>query len=260
MRFEVLGPLSVTDRREGRSLLPSAPKKKALLAALLSRVGQVVSTAGLMSELWAGEPPRKARAALHVYMAQLRNQLAEGSGTAGITTEGPGYMLRLGDAEFDHHEFTTLLAQGRTLQQAGDLEEAAVRVHRALDLWRGPALSGLTDGPMLGVFATCLDEEYIAGIEMRLEIDLQLGRHREIVTDLVRLVNDHPLRETFYRQLMVAFYRSERQADALKCYHLLRGRLQDELGVEPCRSLQQLHQAVLRADPVLDRYRLQAVS
>jgi DNA-binding SARP family transcriptional activator len=113
---------------------------------------------------------------------------------------------------------------------------------------------------MLSVYATCLDEEYIAAVELRLEIDLQLGRHREIVTDLVRLVNDYPLRETFYRQLMLALYRSERQADALKCFHTLRGRLQEELGVEPCRSLQQLHRAVLRADPALDNYPLLTVS
>jgi SARP family transcriptional regulator, regulator of embCAB operon len=262
MRFEVLGPLEVTDGRPGetRSLLPSATKKRVLLGALLSRVGEVVSTPALMAEIWGERLPRKARAALHVYMAQLRNQLGEGSGTATISTEGFGYVLRLGDAELDYDAFRSTCDSARLKQESGDLGGAAEDLERALDAWRGPALAGLTDGPMLGVYATCLNEEHLAAVEARLEVDLLLGRHREIVAELIRLVHDHPLREAFHRQLMLAYYRSERQADALNCFLELSARLREELGVEPCRSVQQVHRAVLNADPELDRHGLSAVS
>ncbi|RBM16795.1 hypothetical protein DI005_24665 [Prauserella sp. PE36] len=259
VRFEVLGPLSVLDcaNGAGRSLLPSASKKRILLASLLSRVNEVVSTESLIAEIWGDQPPAKARGALHVYMAQLRNGLFENVGgdrQATIITDGPGYLLRLEGAGFDQHEFESLMGRARSLQDRGQLADAADTVRRALDLWRGPALAGLTDGTMLGVFATCLDEEYVAALELRLEIDLLLGRHRSVIAELIRLVHDYPLRETFYRQLMLAFYRSERQADALNCFVQLRTRLREELGVEPCRPIQQLHQAVLSADPALDRH------
>lgn len=262
MKFEVLGPLAVVDDTcgERRSLLPSATKKRVLLGALLSRVGEVVSTPALMTEIWGDALPRKARGALHVYVAQVRNQLGEGSCSSGISTEGPGYVLRLGDAVLDHHMFQSLCESARAKQDAGDLIGAAADLERALGAWRGPALSGLTDGPMLGVWATCLNEEYVAAVEARLEIDLLLGKHREVVSELIRLVHDYPLRETFHRQLMLAYYRSERQADALACFLELRVRLQDELGVEPCRSVQQLYRSVLVADPDLDRFGLSAVS
>jgi DNA-binding SARP family transcriptional activator len=242
-------------------VLPTAIKKRVLLAALLSRAEEVVSTSCLMAEIWDDRPPRKARAALHVYMAQLRNQLFDqGDDWATIETEGPGYVLWLGGAGLDQHDFEALLRSSQDCKEAGDLGRAMEQLERALALWRGPALAGLTDGPMLGVYATCLDEQYVGAVEARLEIDLQLGRHRAVVAELIRLVHDYPLRETFSRQLMLAYYRSERQADALNCFLQLRGRLQDELGVEPCRPVQQLHQAVLTGDPALDRYELFAAS
>ncbi|MBB1253126.1 AfsR/SARP family transcriptional regulator [Streptomyces alkaliterrae] len=257
MRFEVLGPLSVVDYRhdQDKSLLPSASKKRVLLAALLSRVGEVVSTQSLITEIWADQPPRKARGALHVYMAQLRNQLAESASLehrAQIVTEPPGYLLRLGGAEFDQHDFDILMREARKDFDAGDLPGASKAVRSALGLWRGPALAGLTDGELLSVYATCLDEEYVAALELRIELDLLLGKHRAIISELTRLIHEYPLRETFYRHLMLAYYRSERQADALNCFLQLRERLRNDLGVEPCRPVQRLHQAVLSADPALD--------
>ncbi|MBB1242655.1 AfsR/SARP family transcriptional regulator [Streptomyces durbertensis] len=257
MRFEVLGPLSVVDYRHDQdtSLLPSASKKRVLLAALLSRVGEVVSTQSLITEIWADQPPRKARGALHVYMAQLRNQLAESASPehrAQIVTEPPGYLLRLGGAEFDQHDFDILMKEARKDFDAGDLPAASKAVRAALGLWRGPALAGLTDGELLSVYATCLDEEYVAALELRIELDLLLGKHRAIISELTRLIHEYPLRETFYRHLMLAYYRSERQADALNCFLQLRERLRNDLGVEPCRPVQRLHQAVLSADPALD--------
>lgn len=254
MRFEVLGPLDVRDEASPgrRSLLPSATKKRVVLGALLSRVEDVVPTASLITEIWGEEHPRKARAALHVYMAQLRTHLAEGGGSATICTEGPGYVLRLGDAELDHFAFRDRCAAARRAMARHDPEVAADELSTALEMWRGPALAGLTDGPMLGVYATCLNEERIAAVELRLEIDLRLGRHRQVVSELIRLVHDHPLRESFCRQLMLAYYRSERRADALNAFLALRHRLNEELGVEPCRSVQQLHRAVLTADPDID--------
>lgn len=257
VRFEVLGPLSVLDRggREERSLLPSAIKKRVLLAALLSRAGGVVSTQSLIVEIWGSQAPRKARGALHVYMAQLRNQLAESralEGRACIVTEPPGYLLELRGAEFDLREFEGHMTRSRDLLDAGNLLAAATEVRRALALWRGLALSGLTEGPLLNVFATCLNEEYVAALELRMELDLRLGKHRAIISELTRLVHEYPLRETFHRQLMLAYYRSERQADALNCFLRLRSVLRNDLGVEPCRSVQRLYQAVLTADPALD--------
>lgn len=259
VRFEVLGPLSVVDRDgpEKRSLLPSAIKKRVLLAALLSRAGGVVSTQSLIVEIWGSQAPRKARGALHVYMAQLRNQLAESDaleGRACIVTEPPGYLLQLRGAEFDLREFEQHMLRARHLLDAGNLHESASEVRAALGLWRGLALSGLTEGPLLNVFATCLNEEYVAALELRMELDLRLGKHRAIISELTRLVHEYPLRETFHRQLMLAYYRSERQADALNCFLQLRSLLRNDLGVEPCRSVQRLYQAVLTADPALDHH------
>ncbi|BBG01420.1 SARP family transcriptional regulator [Pseudonocardia saturnea] len=257
----MLGPLDVVQEGElgDRSLLPTATKKRKLLAVLLSRVGEVVSTAALMDEIWDEGRPRKARAALHVYLAQLRNGLADGTG-ATIETDGPGYALRLDGASLDHHDFSDLVGSARKRHAAGDLDAAASYFEQALAHWRGSPLAGLTDGPVLSVYATCLNEEYVQAVESRLEIDLQRGRHREVVSELIRLVHDYPLREAFHRQLMIAYYRSERQADALSCFLELRGRLQEELGVEPCRPIQQLHRAVLAADPALDHETWSAAS
>jgi DNA-binding SARP family transcriptional activator len=261
VHFGVLGPLSVFEVRDGRreSLLPTATKKRVLLAALICRAGEVVPTQSLIRELWTDRPPRQARGALHVYVAQVRNQLAAGDGTAIISTEGDGYVLNLGDAEFDRHAFESLVVRGRTLQAKGDLRGTAECLERALGLWRGPALVGLADGPMLSVETTCLNEEHLRVIENRLEIDLALGRHRDIIPELIGLVHGYPLHETFYRQLILAYYRAERQADALHTFRQLSERLRRDLGVQPCRSVQQLHLAVLNADPALE-HQLSAAS
>jgi DNA-binding SARP family transcriptional activator len=230
------------------------PRKVAILfALLLARSDQVVSTDQLISETWGGRPPRRANAAVHVYVSQLRKFLAGAGGDADpIVTRPPGYMLRTGSDVLDVHEFQRAVQQGRTAGRRGQHEEAVRHFETALDMWRGPVLGELRDIAAVNAFATWLEELRLECLELLVESLLELGRHREIVGRLYNLTTEHPLREAFYRQLMVALYRSERRADALSVYQKVRQELHAELGLEPCRALREVHRAVLTADPQLD--------
>ncbi|MFF7634694.1 BTAD domain-containing putative transcriptional regulator [Kitasatospora sp. NPDC008050] len=247
MKYQLLGSLRVIDGNSTTFL--SAQKVETLLAALLVRSDHVVTTDQLMNELWGEQLPRRASAGLHVYISELRKFLNRpGRADSPIVTRSSGYMLRLRNDELDHQAFLDLTELGRRHLREQNHEEAVDCFERGLALWRGPVLGDLGDGPILRSFATWLTEVRLDCAEMYVDARLQLGRHRELVGYLFSLIAESPLRETFYRQLMVALYRSERRAEALKVYQSARSTLIDELGLEPCSALQELHRAVLAAD------------
>ncbi|MDQ0943446.1 DNA-binding SARP family transcriptional activator [Streptomyces sp. V1I1] len=244
MRFELLGSLRMTDGDEIFAI--SAPKVESLLAAMLVRAEDVVSTDQLCNEIWGEHPPRRATATLHVYISQLRKLLKRNDrAKSPIVTHYPGYVLQLGDSTLDAHEFQQLAQQGRTAIRARRHAEASAICGQALSLWRGTVLGELRGGSIVDEFATWAEETRLECIEMRNEAELTLGRHRELVGPLYTLVAKHPLIEAFHRQLMLALYRSDRRPDALQAYHNVRSVLDRELGIAPCRQLHELHQAIL---------------
>jgi DNA-binding SARP family transcriptional activator len=252
MRYELLGPLRVVDNGGTTSI--SARKIEMLLRLLLIRAGQVVTGAQIISEIWGDNAPRRATAVLHVYISELRKFLARpGQSESPIVTKAPGYLLRLapGD-EVDVQLFMQQLNRGRMYAREQRHEEAVACFKNALLLWREPTLGDLRSGLIIDRFVRWLEEARMECMEMLIDSQLQLGWHRELVGRLYSLIAEYPLCETFYRQLMLALYRSERTADALKIYQLARRTLNEELGLEPNRALQGLQQRILAADDELE--------
>lgn len=253
MRYEILGPLRIADGSEYLSI--NARKVEIVLSVLLIRAEQVVSLEQLMTEIWGDKLPRRATAGIHVYISQLRKFLkVSGATRSPVETRAPGYVLRKGDDEIDAHIFPQLVDEGRTLLRDGQYGQATHCFEQALSLWRGPALghdgskAPEVNGPIVDGFSTWLTETRLECLEMLVEGQLQLGQHRKTVGMLYALTAENPMREAFHRQLMLALYRSERQADALKVYQTVRRTLQDELGLEPGRPLQHLQHAILVGD------------
>src|SRR6266540_7010302 len=232
MDFRILGPLEVST--QGQPLDLGGQKQRALLAALLLEANRVVSQDRLIEALWEDDPPETAQKALQVYVSQLRKAL----GKERLVTKAPGYMLRVGQGEFDLERFLTLQEEGR--------------LQEALELWRGPPLSDFRYQRFAQGEIARLEELRLAYLEERVEHDLARGRHSELVGELDGLVSEHPLRERLRGQLMLALYRSGRQAEALEAYQQARAALVEELGIEPGRQLRELHQAILNQDPALD--------
>src|SRR4051812_8099864 len=240
MEFRILGPLEVLE--EGRPFALGGAKQRALLAVLLLRANEVVSRGRLIDELWGGEPPDTAHTALQVHVSQLRKLL----GRDTIVTQTPGYLIRVSDGELDLHRFEQLVAAARAEEPA----QAARLLREGLALWRGAPLAELGDSFAPAERAR-LEEQRLAGLEQRIEAELALGRHAELVPELEGLVREHRLRERLRGQLMLALYRCGRQADALDVYRSGR-RLLDELGLEPDDELQRLEKAILNHDPSLN--------
>lgn len=252
MRFEILGSLRVVDGSQHFTL--SAPKIETVLAALLVESGRFVSKDQLIGELWVSNPPRRASAAVHVYISQLRKFLVSAGDVEGraIVTKSAGYLLRTDGVGFDLRDFHDAVRRGHAHHQAAAYEAALAEFERALSLVRGQVLDGFAEGPILNSFAAWVDEESLQCLEMSVEARLSLGRHREVIGLLYGLTSEYPLRESFYRQLMLVLYRSERQVEALEVYRTAQRVLRAELGLEPCRALRQLHQAILESDRDLD--------
>ncbi|OAA19613.1 DNA-binding transcriptional activator of the SARP family [Frankia sp. EI5c] len=252
MRYELLGPLRVSNSR--RTHLLSAPKMETTLAALLVGAGRVTTKETLVMELWGDRPPRRAAAAIHVYISQLRKFLAAAGmdPARSIVTKPAGYLLRLEGASYDVVEFQEAMREGRAHQAAGHPEAVLAATERALALVRGPVLESAVDGPVLTAFAAWVEEERLAALELSVEARTALGRHREVISLLGMLIAQHPLRESLYSQLMLVLYRSGRQAEALAVYRDAQRVLRAELGLEPCRSLRRLHHAILTSDRLLD--------
>jgi DNA-binding SARP family transcriptional activator len=220
-----------------------------VLAALLLRANQVVSTKQLITEIWDENPPARATSAVHVYISQLRKLLTRPEKMdSPIVTQAPGYMLRLRPEDLDCLVFQGLVRQGRELLMRKQCEQACAAFDEALGLWRGPALSRLLSGPIIRGFVTRVEETRLECIEMHVEANFMLGRHRELVSNLYGLIADYPLNEVFYSQLMRALHSSGRRGDALGVYRTAREVLDRELGLEPSPKLRELQHAVLVAE------------
>jgi DNA-binding SARP family transcriptional activator/streptogramin lyase len=231
----------------GQPLELGAGKQRALLVLLLLRAGEVVSTDGLIDALWGERPPPSALNSVHVYVSQLRKALGNGR----LQTHGRGYLLALEPERLDLGRFERLLGDGRELLASGDADRAAGALRAALGLWRGPPLSDVAFEPFAQAEIARLEELRLAALEERIEADLVLGRHAELVPELEGLVREHPLRERLRAQLMLALYRSGRQSEALDAYQQARRLLSTELGLEPGRTLRELEAAILRQDAQL---------
>ena len=250
--FRVLGPVEAIV--DGRSVALPAAKPRALLAVLLLNRNRVVPVHDLIAQLWSDEPPETATKALQVYVSQLRKAI----GAERVLTKPPGYSLRVEEGELDLDAFEGLVREGRERLAAGDAEAAAERLARGLELWRGPAFAEFRAEPFGRDAGARLEEARLAAVEERIEADLALGRHARLVSELEELVARHPFCERFRGQLMLALYRSGRQADALDLYRRTRETLVEELGIEPGPELQELEQAILRQDPELQPGRARA--
>jgi predicted ATPase/DNA-binding SARP family transcriptional activator len=218
-----------------------------LLACLLLHANELVSRDHLIDALWGEQPRKTARNALQVQVHALRKRL----GPERIATEGQGYRLLVRDGELDLDTFERLVARGRSELAAGAADRAAATLRAALGLWRGPALADVAYEAFAQTDIARLEELRLVALEERIEADLVLARHAELVPELEALVADQPLRERLHGQLMLALYRSGRQIDALAAFRRVRGALREELGVEPGPELQDLHQAILRQDRFL---------
>src|SRR5919109_2135269 len=245
-QFSLLGPLAVTSNGEAVAL--GGQKRRALLAVLLLEANQVVSRDRLIDALWGEEPPDTARNTIQVYVSQLRKLLPEGM----LETVAPGYRLAVEPDSVDLFEFVRLSEEGRGALAAGDAAGAAETLRAALALWRGPPLADLAWEPFAQSEIVRLEELRLAALEDRIDADLALGRHGQLVSELEQLVAEHPLRERLRAQLMLALYRSGRQADALAVYQRARRTLVDELGIEPSETLRRLERAILAHDPSLN--------
>jgi len=252
--FLLLGPLEA--RQRDRLLRLGSIKHRMLLAKLLLHANQVVSTDELIEAVWGEEPPPTVRQSLQNHVAALRKAIETSNGSAPprmLLTRDPGYLLNVDPEQLDLHRFQRLDRSGREALTAGDPATAADLLRQALALWRGPALAdvaastGIAWPELIGV-----EELQLAAVEARIEADLALGRHRELVAELEALVRLQPLREHLHGQLMLALYRSGRQADALAAYRAARRTLVNELGIEPSVGLQRLEQAILAQDPALE--------
>jgi peptide/nickel transport system substrate-binding protein len=245
MDFLVLGPLEV---RDGASPLPlGGAKQRALLAILLLHRDQVVATDTLVDALWGERPPETAATALHGLISNLRKLL----GPELIVTQPPGYVVRLGSHRLDLDRFEALAQTGRHALEQDDAPKAATSLSAGLELWRGPPLGDVRDIRILQPEIRRLEELRSAVLEDRIEADLALGRAAELVGELESLVAREPFRERLRGQLMVALYRSGRQAKALEIYREGRSTLVGEVGIEPGAALQELQRAILRQDPSL---------
>lgn len=250
LTFSVLGPVEVDDGLYG--LTPTAHKPRTLLAALLVRPNTVVSVETLTFELWGPQPPPTALRALRVYVSQLRKMLSRGGSAQWLVTRPPGYRLDVAPAQLDATLFDQLCRRGREVAAAGHAEAAVQEYGRALDLWRGPALADVRGGPVVSGAALRLDEAYIVTAERLIDLELLLGRHRDLIGRLAGLTTDHPLHEGLHARLMIALHRSGRTSDALTVYLRMRRHLLDELGCEPGSDLRAAHRAILGSEPAAD--------
>jgi DNA-binding SARP family transcriptional activator/pimeloyl-ACP methyl ester carboxylesterase len=255
MEFKILGPL---EAREGdRVLACKGAKQRLLLGVLLLHANEVVSSDRLAEALWGERPPATGSKALQMHVSELRDLLepdrARGRPGRILVTRPPGYELRVEAGQLDLQRFEHAVGEARAAARAGLPRQAADGLREALALRRGPALADLGFEDFLQSDIARLDELRLAALEDRIDADLALGRHADLPAELESLVGRHPLRERLRAQLMLALYRSGRQAEALEVYQDARRALTDELGIEPGRELQELQQAVLRHDPALDR-------
>ncbi|MFD5029100.1 BTAD domain-containing putative transcriptional regulator [Streptomyces sp. NPDC058405] len=258
MDIDVLGALAV--RQDGRSITPTAPKPRQVLALLALHADQVVPVTALIEELWAGEPPRSARTTLQTYVLQLRSLIAaalkhgaqegeERTAKDVLVTLPGGYRLDSGGGSSDVREFDRLAGLGYRAMDAGDHPRASRQLREALALWSGPAFADVHGGAQLDMEIKRLEESRLCALDQRIEADLRLGRHRELLAELTVLVSRYRTHENLHGQFMLALHRSGRRGEALNVYQRLRGTLVRELGLEPSAGLRRLQRSILMAGP-----------
>ncbi|MGW2965225.1 AfsR/SARP family transcriptional regulator [Streptomyces sp. NPDC001220] len=253
IRFAVLGPVRAW--RGEQQLDLGSPQQRAVLAALLLRRGRAVALAELLDAVWGEEQPTAAVSVLRTYVSRLRKALEPGLEAAEtrrmVVSVGDGYLIRLPEDGLDLAVFEQRVTKARKLRAAGELPAAAELLRAALDGWQGAALSGLP-GPLAESEGSRLNEERLTTLETWLDIEVERGRHGEVIAELISLTGKYPLREQLCRLLMLALYRSGRQAEALAAYRSTRSTLVAELGIEPGAPLRDLHDRILAADAALD--------
>jgi DNA-binding SARP family transcriptional activator len=245
MEFKILGPLEVW--AGDTDVTSRSAKQRLLLSVLLLNANEVVSSDRLVEVLWGDEPPETSKA-LQMHVSQLRKSLAPGV----LVTRSPGYELQLAPDDLDAQRFEAAVDEGKAALGAGRPAEARRVLRDALELWRGPPFADLTFEECLQGDIARLEELRLGALEARIDADLALGSHGDVIAELERLVVMHPTRERLRAQLMLALYRSGRQADALEVYRDTRATLVEELGIEPGRELQELEARILSQDPGLD--------
>ena len=245
MRVRILGPFQVEDG--GRRIAIGGVRQRAVLADLVLHANEVVPSEQLLVELWGEDAPASAANALQAAISRLRRVLPAGR----LITAAPGYMLRIFPAELDVAQFGQLIFEGRDALAAGAAPEAVQLLDQAMTLWRGPPLIDFRYEPFAQAEIARLEELQLACLEERNEANLALGSAGALTAELGRMATDHPLRERLRGQLMLALYRSGRQADALETYRQFRSMLMEDLGLEPSSALRELQAAILRHDPVL---------
>jgi DNA-binding NarL/FixJ family response regulator/DNA-binding SARP family transcriptional activator len=249
VEFRILGPLEVLE--DGRPLALGTLKERIVLGVLLLHANEFVSRERLIDELWGESPPPTARKGVNVYVSQLRKALTR-DGLDPIATADGGYRLEVGSEALDVSRLQRVLAGGRERAAVGELEAAAELLREAHALWRGPTLAGLLLESHGRDEVAQLDELRLTALMDRIDCDLALGRHEEVLGELQVLVGEHPLLERLRAQLMLALYRADRQAEALEAYQAARELLVGELGIDPSPALQRLQQGILSQDPALE--------
>jgi DNA-binding SARP family transcriptional activator len=249
VQFRVLGPLEAS--RDGQPVRLGGERQRALLAMLLVRANELVSTEQLVEQLFGGEWSDGAANAVHVAVSRLRRVL-ESSGGALVVTRPGGYRLELEPDQLDAALFERLLENGRDRLAAGDPASAAARLREALALWRGPPLADVAQLNLVRPEVRRLEELRLLAVMERIDADLALGHGADLIPEIASLVDSEPLQERLRGQLMLALYRSGRQAEALAVYREASAVLREDLGLAPSRALQKLERMVLRQDDALD--------
>jgi DNA-binding SARP family transcriptional activator len=254
VEFRVLGPLEVL--RDGREVPVRAGKQRVVLAALLLRANQVVSTEDLFEHLWGERPPNGARNTLRAYVMRLRRALSAEGVTGVIETRPPGYHVHVADHSLDLRRFDDLVKQSLAAADNDDMADELRCLRQALELWRGPVLSNVDSAALHRDLVPALKERRLNVLQRRFDLELRLGGTDEVIAELQKLTATQPLRERFWAQLMLGLYRAGRQAEALGVYRRMRSLFADELGIEPGEEVRDLHQAILTSDPKLTDVRV----
>jgi DNA-binding SARP family transcriptional activator len=246
MEFRVLGSFEVIE--SSCNIAPTAPKPRQVMALLTLRRNSVVQTSELIDELWEENPPVSAMTTLQTYIYKLRKIFQKCGAGEILQTRPAGYVLTIPDENVDLYWFEQAIKEGRAILDRGDPVRTAEILADALAMWRGPALVDVIAGNLLSAYVARLEEVRFRALELRIETDLKVGRHLELIGELKSLVVRYPLHEGFHTSLMTALYHSRRRYEALDVYRMLRNNLVEQLGLEPGREVQQLHQALLSAD------------